>query len=191
MPSGLPATSILEMYMKFSTTRLSLVAGAALVILSGTSHAASLLGQAPGPSLIVAAGGYEWVYANPCAGESPTCSDVVLSHGFEFATDAQWTTSFASISDLVTAFSNNDGSAKCASPYFSVNYDHCDLGDAQAGYIWHSPLAPDAAHADNPNGETFLVRDSVGAVPEPSSYALMLVGMATVAGVLRRRRNAA
>ena len=175
--------------MKFSAPRLSTFVGAALLAISGSSFAAgATLGQVPPSSLIVSAGGYEWVYANPCAGESPSCGVVQLSNGFQFATDSQWNASFASIGALVSAFTDDGGNAKCASPYFSVDYNHCDFNDAKAGYIWHSPLAPDAFHRDDAFGETFLVRGAVNAVPEPSEYALMLLGLATIAGVMRRRK---
>jgi hypothetical protein len=148
--------------------------------------AATLLGQTPDPSVIVDAGGLEWVYASPCAPGG--CSNVQLYDGFNFATDAQWEASFASIGALVAAFTNADKSTKCASTYFDVTYDHCDIGDATNGYIWHSPLAPDAAHADNNASETFLVRGTA-VVPEPGSIVLMLSGIAALALVSRRRSN--
>jgi hypothetical protein len=56
----------------------------------------------------------ERIHATPCAGEQPSCGVVQLSNGFDFATDAQWNVSFASIDALVAAFTN--GGLKCASP---------------------------------------------------------------------------
>lgn len=161
-------------------------AGSAMAATSASSNGVSItplagatLGLAPPPSEIVVAGGMEWVYAGPCAAFGG-CGDVLLHHGFGIATAAQWTASFASIGDLTTAFAG-----KCASPWFNTVWDHCDHGDAAAGYIWGSPLAPDAFHRDNPAAETFLVRG----VPEPGTYALMFAGLGLVGLVARRRQR--
>ena len=164
----------------------STVALCAASLFATQAGAASLLGQTPDASVIVDVGGLEWVYASPCAPGG--CSNVQLHDGFTFATDAQWNASFGSIASLVAAFTNADSSTKCASTYFDVTYDHCDIGDAANGYIWHSPLAPDAFHGDHGQAETFLVRGAA-VVPEPGSVLLMLSGIAALALVSRRRSN--
>ena len=66
---------------------MSLLAFAATF--SGAASAVTMLGQAPDSSVIVQAGGYEWVYAGPCAGTAPSCGPVLLHHDFNFATDEQ------------------------------------------------------------------------------------------------------
>lgn len=168
---------------------VKLAAAAALLVAAGQASAAAQIGQEPPSNLIVQAGGLEWVYASPCAGESPSCSSVQLHHGFGFATDAQWNASFSTINDLLAAFNPTSG-ALCASSYFDVNYNHCDIGDVQTGHIWHSPLAPDATHRDNAAAETFLVRaGNVNDVPEPASLAL--AGVALLGAAVARRRKQA
>lgn len=155
-----------------------LLAAIASVSFAGGAQAVSMLGQAPDASVIVNAGGFEWVYAGPCAGESPSCGVVQLHHGFVFANDAQWLASFANVAAVNTAFT---GPNKCAASYFNTVYDHCDFSDLSSGYIWHSPLAPDADHRNNLAAETFLVRASRNDVPEPASIALLGLGLAGLA----------
>ncbi|MCA1854481.1 PEP-CTERM sorting domain-containing protein [Massilia oculi] len=158
--------------------------------MAGTASAKTMLGQAPDPSLIVKAGGFEWVYAGPCAGTGNTCGAVVLHHDFAFASEEQWNASFTSLEALRTAFTSN-GQTLCASTYFNTVYDHCDLGDMTAGYVWHSPLAPSESHRNDAASETFLVRVTQtpppGDVPEPASLALLGLGMAGIAAARRKQ----
>jgi hypothetical protein len=170
------------------------------VVTAMPAQAASLLGQAPHQLVIVNAGGLEWVWASPCAGEQPSCDGKgdlgdVLHHGFGFASPEQWNASFASLSALDSAF-NPAGGQLCAATYFSQDWDHCNTGDLRGGFVWHSPLAPTGTERNNGSSETFLVRvsdpvivpivliptppksnsDST-AVPEPSSLFLLGAGL--------------
>jgi hypothetical protein len=175
--------------LKKSLLSFSGAVAVALTLFSGAAQAITQLGQAPDPGLIVVRGNLEWVYAAPCAGESPSCGVVALSNGFGFATTDEWLESFKSISDISTAFSG-----LCASSYFSTLHDHCDYGDINGGYIWHSPFALNASSANLNFSETFLVRALVGGgpgnqVPEPGSLALIGLGLAGLV-VIRKRQQA-
>ena len=164
-------------------------AAVAVVLAAGQASALTSLGQEPPSNLIVQAGGLEWVYASPCAGKQPSCGVVQLHNGFGFATDAQWNVSFSTINDLLAAFNPASGTL-CAASYFSTVYDHCDIDDVRLGYIWHSPLAPNANGRDSDVAETFLVRaGNVNDVPEPASLAL--VGVALLGAAVARRRKQA
>lgn len=171
----------------FKVVKLCIAAVA--VVVTGSAQALALLGQEPAPSFIVDAGGFEWVYAAPCAGEDPSCGIVQLHHGFSFATDAEWNASFADVSALVAAFTLPGGSTNCASTYFSTAHNHCDMSDTVQGYIWHSPLALNASYRDASWAETFLIRASNNTVPEPGSLALLGLGLAGLGFTRRRKAN--
>ena len=157
----------------------------ATLIGSSTAHAAALLGQEPAPSLIVRTGNLEWVYASPCGGGPDSCSPLLRHHRFDFATDAQWTASFANLDALIAAFTVN-GEPRCASTYFSVLYDHCDQTDLNVGAIWNSPFGNGVNESA---AETFLVRTVEPAeVAEPESLLLMALGLAAVAAGCRKRK---
>ena len=134
-------------YLSMKSLLLGAVVAAHLLLGASSASALALLGQEPPASKIFDAGnGLEWVYAAPCAGESPSCGVVQLHHDFRFATDFEWIDSFGDLAGLIAAFdtSNDDDfdQAICAAPEFSTNFDHCDPSDVNGGNVWHSPFAP-------------------------------------------------
>jgi hypothetical protein len=151
---------------------------------SMTASAAALIGIDPPSNLIVSAGGLEWVHAAPCAPGG--CGTITLHHGFRLPTDSEWLSSFTDLNDLYTKFSTPIPLGKCAAPYFSDQWDHCDFGDVQLGYVYNSPFAPDGLHRFAGISETFLVRGEGGEIPEPATYVLVGAGLAAVG--LRRKR---
>lgn len=149
--------------------------------------AATLIGQDPPSNVIVYAGGLEWVYAAPCAPNG--CGTITLHHGFRLPTNSEWLSSFADLNDLYTQFSTP--SQKCAAPYFSNQYDHCDFVDVSGGYVYDSPFAPDDYHRFNDYADTFLVRGEGSQIPEPQAWLLIGSGLAGLALLGRRRRGRA
>jgi hypothetical protein len=165
-----------------------ILAAALLVAAAIAAPAATMIGIDPPPGLIVYAGGLEWVYAAPCAPNG--CGTITLHHGFRLPDQSEWLSSFTNLSDLYNQFSTP--SDKCASPYFSNEYDHCDFTNLFDGYVYNSPFAPDDGHRFASFSETFLVRGEGGGgeIPEPASYWLIASGLSAVA-LLRRKRASA
>ncbi len=165
----------------------SLAIAAAAVALACSATAASagtLQGQEPDASVIVTRGDLEWVWASPCAGVAPSCGVPELHHGFEFATEEQWLSSFTDLADLIAAFTSP---LRCASTYFSTYGDNCDEGDLEFGAIWDSPFMH-PFYLGDPNIETFLVRSAgYSEVPEPATLALFGLGLVGMAAARRRR----
>lgn len=121
------------------------------------------------------------MYAAPCAPNG--CGTITLHHGFRLPTSSEWTSSFTNLIDLYAQFSTP--SQKCAAPYFSNEWDHCDFGDTFLGYVYGSPFAPDDSHRYDYASETFLVRSAGAEIPEPAAFVLLGSGLLAVA-MLRR-----
>jgi len=144
-------------------------------------------------NLIVDRGGLEWVWASPCAPEQPSCGSAIvdssgnafIDDGWRLATSSEWLSSFTDSVDLYNAFGGN--TPLCASSYFGSGWDHCDAGDALAGYVWGAPQPIGNSYdANDAASESFLVNGNVG-VPEPATWGLLGLGIAALGTRLRRR----
>ncbi|MEP4889340.1 MAG: PEP-CTERM sorting domain-containing protein [Aliiglaciecola sp.] len=132
--------------------------------------------------------GLEWVYASPCAGIGGCGNDVTLIDDFRFATEIEWSSSFATTSELMSAFQLDNYNANvCAASYFGSGFSHCDSGDVSLGYVWGAPSSI-AAYSTSTYGETFLVRNELASndIPEPTTLATLALGLLA----LRLRRKA-
>lgn len=112
---------------------------------------ASNLGEPVPSSVIVTWNGLEWVWASPCG--NPGCSvDIDVGHdGFEYATPEQWD----------ARPPRDEFKGKCASPWFDLRWDHCDIYDLNKDRYGSSPsggLLTGDGLPMGPNYETFLVR---------------------------------
>ena len=144
----------------------------------------------PPANLVVVRGGMDWVWAAPCAAEQPSCGATLTLHdGYQIPTAAEWTASFANYTDVYNAFNLGPGGELCAAAYFDSGFTNCDPSDVQAGYIWGAPqpISNSIGGATNTNSDSFLVREGGGEVPEPSTYALIGLGLAAL--FARRRRS--
>lgn len=139
-------------------------------------------------NLIVDRGGYQWVWAAPCAPAQPSCGNALtLTDGWSIPTTGQWQSSFTDTMDVYNVFTMNGTGQLCASAYFDSGYTHCDSGDLQQGYIWGAPAPIGNSDANNPASEAFLVRADVAPVPEPSSFLLLGSGALGIFGTIRRK----
>ena len=171
--------------MKTMLKAITALAMSAITAMPATPlYAASQLESPIDPAVIVQAGGFEWVWAAPCAPIEQSCGVVVFRDNFRLATEAEWHVSFASNDALATAFIKN-GDALCAAAWFSSVHDHCDKQDLLDGFVWGAPAPIGNSRNYDPAAEAFLVR----AVPEPEGYAMLLAGLGMVGYLARRKRT--
>lgn len=129
-------------------------------------------------------GGNDWAWAAPCDAFAPSCGVVDLTYqstqGWRVAVAADFATG-PTAADFGTP-----GSFACAAAWFSTAHTHCDYGDGAAFYIYNHPLNPFPGAGTL---ETWVIRDGLGgAVPEPSAWALLIIGFGMVGAGMRQRR---
>ena len=184
------------------------LAASALAMAGGQANALPINSPVPSNAYITY-GGLDWAWGGACPYSGgcyatgdlsyqstqgwslPTAADMAMVD----ALDASNASAFANLflvagknvpiggSDPVSGAYFTDGSGgACASPYFDTAAGWCDGGDGKAG-LWQGSVIGQAygGYYD----EQLYVRS---AVPEASTWALMMVGFAGLGSVIRRRR---
>jgi hypothetical protein len=207
--------------MKKLTLALWTAIGAfALTLLTGQAYA-QINSPVPSNAFIVF-DGLDWAWGGPCA-YSGGCGDGNLTYqstqgwGLPSAADlaiidaldgnvagGPGSDTFANLffgnggnvplggTDPVSGayFSGGDVAGSCATPYFSgVGQTWCDDGDGKSGY-WAGSIIGVGGDGQS---EQLYVRSASGAVPEPSTWVMMLIGFAGLgfAGYRARKQTAA
>lgn len=164
--------------------KLAFALVASSAALAGTPAAAAPI-YAPVPTAnYITFGGNDWAWAAPCAPSQPSCGVIDLTFqgplGWRVATAADFATG-PTAADFGTP-----ASFKCASAWFSTVHTHCDYSDGAAFGIENHPLNP---YGDSALLETWVIRDGMGAIPEPSAWALLIIGFGMVGAGLRSRKS--
>ncbi len=133
-------------------------------------------------------GGNDWAWAMPCpvvqqqgvaCGDSPT-----LDLSFQSAYGWHVATALELASGPVASDFGSSGNFKCAAAWFNNLYSHCDFIDANSGAIYNG--AGGGLWYD----ETWVTRVSGGGgIPEPATWAMMIIGFGMVGTAMRRRRT--
>ena len=196
--------------------RLFLTSAVAIAI---ASPAAAIINAPLPTNAYVTFGGLDWAWASPCDPSGPnSCGPIDLSYqstqGWRVATAADFASgmnytkfqfSGANVPAGGGGFEGGEGPASsdpfsgatfagrnpvataCATPWFSTRYQHCDYDDGVAGNVWNMPGTQGQGNCCH---ETWVVRGTGGAVPEPASWAMLIAGFGLV-GAAQRRRKAA
>ena len=176
--------------------KMKAIAAAVAFAALGSAANASLINAPVDPMQIVNYQGLEWVWASPCGGDvNISCAQIDFSYqaalGWRLPSASEVADHIASnIVSFVSAFDTGNGYA-CASSWFNNTYSHCDVGDAQAGYIWNLGSGMQPGGYDGYASETFAVRGGVAPVPVPAGMALLGLGLAALGAVRRKGRKQA
>lgn len=165
--------------MKYLT--LGVVAACALI--AASPAAASIDVEVPTDNYITY-GGADWAWISPCSATAPSCDESDL---FEFQSSLGWrlpTVEEFALRPQVSDFGTSDSFA-CATAYFSDTWAHCDYSDALSGFIWDPGAISNFAYV-----ETWAIRGAVAAaIPEPGTWAMMLLGFGFVGGAMRSAKR--
>lgn len=165
--------------------RVTAFAAVAACLFCSASPAAAAQNVPIPAEFFITVGGLDWAWASPCSATAPSCGDTTLldyqgTQGWHLPTVGEY-----AIRPDASAFGTSTN-FKCATPYFSDTYQHCDYGDAVAGFVWD----PSLGTSNNGGTETWMVRGALAAgVPEPGTWAMMLLGFGAIGFSFRRRRD--
>ncbi len=143
-------------------------------------------------------GDYLYVAAKDWGGPQSWQGAFTTPNGALYSNTASWTFIVAPNGDTgQAAVQSNIGAGGWANPVAQTAYNAwpwgAPVGNVNANWIWHDNLGlangwNEQSSSDGTSG-IFRSAQAVSAVPEPSSYAMMLGGLGLVA-LLRRRKNA-
>jgi hypothetical protein len=152
-----------------------------LTVYAAPAHA---IINAPVPAAnYITFGGADWAWISPCppSGMGPDGTQCGSPNTVDFTYQATQGWRLPTAAELLAGPSVADfgtaSSFKCASAWFNTFYSHCDYGDAAGGAVYGAP-GGGVWYA-----ETWAIR-----VPEPASWALMIIGFGFVGAGLRRQR---
>ena len=156
-----------------------LLAASALACAAFTTPAMAAINTPVPTTNYITFGGVDWAWASPC---SP--SGCWAGSGIDMSYQSTQGWRIATAADLATGpapsnFLDANNNVICASAWFT-GFNHCDYGDAVAGYIWNAP---------GPNGqssfaETWVIRNTV---PEAATWVMLIAGFGLVGTAMRRR----
>ena len=185
-----------------------LAATASALVLSAPAHAAFFNVPAP-VGAFISFGGLDWAWAIPLPLSSePTALSYQASQGWRVPTAAELASapnatnflkaggnvpfggtdpvSGATFQVTNAAYTAAGSAGACATPYFSGNYHHCDWQDGNG-----QTFGPWAGTAGAQTFADQLFVRTNGAVPEPSTWAMMLLGFGLIGAGMRRRQKVA
>lgn len=182
---------------------MSLLAASIATLAAGQVQAAFI--DAPVPTnAYITFNGMDWAWGSPCAPTPGFSCDGSAGSYLAYQGALGWrlptVTELAarpSASDFLFAGANvpaggvdpvsgatmgSPGAGACATAYFSSVFRHCDFNDGVAMDIH--------GITNGASSETWFVRTSaaVAAVPEPTTWAMMALGMGAVGFSMRRRK---
>jgi PEP-CTERM motif len=170
--------------MTISKKALIRCAAAASFAFAVTTPAYAILNVPVPTGSYITFGGNDWAWAAPCAPAAPSCGGVDFTYqatqGWRLPTAAEF------LAGPTAANFGTSSNFACAAPYFSIAQQYCDYGDGVSFAIFGHPNNP---FIGNGNVDTWVIRGVAGAVPEPATWGLMLVGFGIVGGAMRRRQR--
>jgi hypothetical protein len=140
------------------------------------AQAAPILSDLPS-STFITIGDLDWTWASPVSSADWYGSNKLygptLHAGWRYATE----TEFANRPQQ-SAFLDANGVAKQSVAYWNSSFTHIDYSDEISRTM-----------SDGDNHDMWYVRDVKSAVPEPGTWAMMMVGIGAIGVAMRRRQR--